>query len=864
MKRNLLLALGFTAFLLIKTSSSFSQTISIDSARSLTAGFTANQTGGTVTVAGIATNGQEFGNLRYMQDGTGGISAYGALVATVNKGDSILVTGTLSNYNSLIEIEVTSVTIVSTGNPLPAPIVFSASEISSAFAEAYESQLVQVNGVTSITSAKGAAVTTFAGNTGYDIDGVYAEEVYIKNGSTGANGIVGASVPTGTFDVIGIMSQYSSTNTATGYELTPRLYNDFILSGAPNINSVISVTNITTTSLTLNFTTINSGDTKILYGTTTAFGDSIYSSASVTSHTATLTGLSPSTVYYITAISTNSIGASTSNVVTLITASNSTGKITVYFNNKDVDARFAWPGNTATYLYESIDDTVVSYLNRAKYTIDIAMYDWNNSGLANMTAAADAAHARGVVVRFIGDGSTGNSGGYDLNSSIGKIFSPTTAAYGIMHNKFMIIDANSTNPNDALVWTGSTNWTYEQIEGDNNNVIIIQDQSLAIAYTMEFNQMFGSSGPQPNATASKFGPYKSDITPHYFNIAGIPIQSYFSPSDGVTSKIINTINSANHDFEIATMLITRSDIISAVDSKFSTLADTCSGAILDDTSSNDDAPDYLSIQSVLHDRIRMNPGPDIMHNKYVVIDEGDTTSDPTVLTGSHNWSTAAETKNDENTLIVHQAKISNTYYQNFAAIFEDFKGSVCNYYCPVMAVVTAGPNQSVCAGISFVNITGSVTNASGGRWTTSGTGSFSPNDSTINASYAPSVADNAKGSVTLTLTATGASAPSCGPVTAQTKILISNCGATGITSGSSTDDGIYIYPNPTSSGFQLYSGNASVASMQLLDSKGTVVSANSSDVSATQNVSNLAEGLYFVKITFSDNSMAVKKIVISR
>lgn len=33
---------------------------------------------------------------------------------------------------------------------------------------------------------------------------------------------------------------------------------------------------------------------------------------------------------------------------------------------------------------------------------------------------------------------------------------PNGSSYGIMHNKFMVIDANSANPDDAYVWTGSS------------------------------------------------------------------------------------------------------------------------------------------------------------------------------------------------------------------------------------------------------------------------------------------------------------------------------------------------------------------------------------------------------------------------
>ena len=45
--------------------------------------------GQTITVKGIVTNGAEWGPIRYFQDNTAGIAAYGASLSAVQKGDSI-------------------------------------------------------------------------------------------------------------------------------------------------------------------------------------------------------------------------------------------------------------------------------------------------------------------------------------------------------------------------------------------------------------------------------------------------------------------------------------------------------------------------------------------------------------------------------------------------------------------------------------------------------------------------------------------------------------------------------------------------------------------------------------------------------
>ncbi len=68
---------------------------------------------------------------------------------------------------------------------------------------------------------------------------------------------------------------------------------------------------------------------------------------------------------------------------------------------------------------------------------------------------------------------------------------------------------------------------------------------------------------------------------------------------------------------------------------------------------------------------------------------------------------------------------------------------------------SAGPDIFVCKDTSGVPLNGAVTIASGGMWTTSGCGTFSPNANTLNATYIPCSADTAAGTVTLILTTTG-------------------------------------------------------------------------------------------------------------
>jgi phosphatidylserine/phosphatidylglycerophosphate/cardiolipin synthase-like enzyme len=353
---------------------------------------------------------------------------------------------------------------------------------------------------------------------------------------------------------------------------------------------------------------------------------------------------------------------------TIASKSASSGTITVYFNHT-VDTTFSQTQN-AVNLSNTLDDMLITYINNCVATLDIAIYNsYSPSATTGIAGAINAAYARGVQVRVIYDGSTSSVMIPLLNSAIPILASPTTSSYGIMHNKFVVFDANNSNPNVPNVWTGSTNWTVAQIDGpDRNSVIILQDQTLALAYTMEFEEMWGGSSATPNTTTSKFGPYKANNTPHNFVIGGKTVESYFSPSDGTTSKIISAINSANTDIEIAVMNFTRTDISSALISKYNN-GFTNINVLLD--SSNPSGNQISTLQAgLLPNHAVVDSASGIMHHKFMVVDNFNSASDPLVLVGSHNWSTAAETKNDENILIVHDATIANQYFQAFAYMYQ--------------------------------------------------------------------------------------------------------------------------------------------------------------------------------------------------
>ncbi|MFM7016824.1 MAG: phospholipase D-like domain-containing protein [Bacteroidota bacterium] len=336
--------------------------------------------------------------------------------------------------------------------------------------------------------------------------------------------------------------------------------------------------------------------------------------------------------------------------------------VKVYFNHP-VNTNVA-NGNYATYLNGTFDDTIVAYINRANYTLDIAVYNFTSStSIADIAQAVNNAYNRGVQIRWIYNGSSSNSGLSALNNNIPTLGSPTSQQYGIMHNKFMVIDINHPDTTKTIVLSGSCNWTDQQFLNDYNNIYFIQSKSVAQAFEDEFNEMWGSTTLQPNLTNSKFGPDKTTNTQHIFTVDGHQLDVYFSPSDNTESHLIDIISAANTNLNFGIYAFTRSNIADSIVAVFN--RGVYVAGIMDNFSSSY-AP-KATLAPFLMNQLLTFSLTYIYHNKFMIADACNLTSDPTVGSGSFNWSLSANTKNDENLVIFHNADITNQFYQSFYA-----------------------------------------------------------------------------------------------------------------------------------------------------------------------------------------------------
>ncbi len=637
--------LAFITLVLTFSISAEAQVVSIATAKGMSVG-------STVTVRGIATTGSELGTIRFMQDGTAGVAVYDPDLSNVNRGDSIEVTGELTEFNDLLEISnvsASNLSIISSGNTVPSPNVQS---LANGFTEQYEGQLMKFNTVQFLDQGN------FVGQNNYNvIVGGDTGEVRID----GFTNLVNTPIPTGPVDIVGVLGQYFST-----YQVFPRDLNDIIYSGnSPVFSTSLAQSNISKTGFTVSFETLNNGTTVVFYGSNSSFGAVVSDNTQTTSHSIDISNLLPGSIYYVRGLSVSTTNDSSWSAVQLMaTESNSTGNINVYFNHT-VDNSVA-SGQDAVYVNGTFADTIKAYIAKATETLDIAIYNIDNdNGIAD---AINTAYNNGVQVRVLTDEGA-NAGGYAaINVGSGNKKqsptgnTPTGGFYGIMHNKFLIVDAHSLDQDKSYVLSGSTNWTDVQLSTDANNIIVVQDQSLAKAYQLEFEEMWNGD----------FGSEKTNNTPHEFKIGGKRVECYFSPSDNTEEEIKAAINSATQELYFAIFTYTRYTISYEIEDIIAAHNVHAAGMVDDTTGGGGRA--YETIYDDMYGLL-MDSRPGIMHHKFMLVDPNQG-HDPLVLTGSHNWSNSARLRNDENTLIVHDGNIANQYYQAFRQLFLDNGGGV--------------------------------------------------------------------------------------------------------------------------------------------------------------------------------------------
>ena len=204
----------------------------------------------------------------------------------------------------------------------------------------------------------------------------------------------------------------------------------------------------------------------------------------------------------------------------------------------------------------------------------------------------------------------------------------------IMHNKFFIFD-------DKYIWTGSSNISDTGIGGYNANIVAILDSKyLADYYTIEFEQMYLAGLHHREKKKLK----KQEIST-YLNSSKVSL--FFSPQGYAMYRgVIPLIRNSSESIDISIFFLTHNNISKELVKAHERGVKI--RIILDSTA----ATNGYSKHNYLRDYgipVKVESWGGKMHMKSAVIDKKH------IIVGSMNWTSAGESKNDENTLIIQDA-----------------------------------------------------------------------------------------------------------------------------------------------------------------------------------------------------------------
>lgn len=137
-----------------------------------------------------------------------------------------------------------------------------------------------------------------------------------------------------------------------------------------------------------------------------------------------------------------------------------------------------------------------------------------------------------------------------------------------------------------------------------------------------------------------------------------PITVYFSPSDGPERAILSSLNNAKNSVHVALYQLTDPEIAQALLETFRRGLEV--QILLDDEPSRGSKGCLLLSAGI---PVKEFADSGIMHHKFAVIDGAK------LINGSYNWTTSAQTRNEENLLVIESAELSQIFAREFQRLW---------------------------------------------------------------------------------------------------------------------------------------------------------------------------------------------------
>jgi phosphatidylserine/phosphatidylglycerophosphate/cardiolipin synthase-like enzyme len=257
------------------------------------------------------------------------------------------------------------------------------------------------------------------------------------------------------------------------------------------------------------------------------------------------------------------------------------------------------------------------------------------------------AQQRGLEVRVVVDGE--NMEAPEVAKIVGELETASIPVFidrreAFMHNKFAVLD-------EQVVWTGSANLTVNDVYRNNNNMLRIVEPNLAVNYTAKMNDLMAGEGGTKG---------DSVLVNPQIAINGVPVITMFSPDDPVTDDVVARIQAAEQRVDVMAFAFTSDPIAQAlIEARTRGLA---VRAVMEGRNSKGTGSEFATLQGGGVD-IHSDGNCYIMHSKTIIIDGR------TVITGSFNWTRAAQQQNDENVLIIEDPSLAARYLEEFERVY---------------------------------------------------------------------------------------------------------------------------------------------------------------------------------------------------
>ena len=265
---------------------------------------------------------------------------------------------------------------------------------------------------------------------------------------------------------------------------------------------------------------------------------------------------------------------------------------------------------------------------------------------------------------------------------------------GLMHHKFMVVDGK-------IIITGSANLTLSGLHGDFSNLetrgnvnhlLRINNQALAALFLEEFNHMWGEH--QAGGVNSKFGLDKPKRSPESVTWNNTKVTVQFSPTSSREDWHLSTngligkaINNAINSIDLALFVFSDQSIANALQKKHQQQVKI--QGVFDAGFAfryYSEVLDLLGVSLYHHCQPEKNNNPwtipldtvgvadlaegDKLHHKFALIDQR------TVISGSHNWSQAANHQNDETLLIINNLTVAQHFDHEFKRLSQSVLGKL--------------------------------------------------------------------------------------------------------------------------------------------------------------------------------------------